>query len=380
MTEKEVNEIRNRIQKEALLSIENNTTTKGSLLAMATGSGKSKIPILYAQKKKHKVKKIALIVPTERLRDEDWHDEFIKWGAEDIWGNVTRLCYASAHKIKKEEFDLVILDECHNITLLSAEFLAHNTIKKIIALTATPPEDFEKHNILTRAGIILTYHLTLDDAIKLGFVAPYTIEIVYTKLDERNKNVVAGSKDKPFYQTEFANYNWLNNTIIEMEYTGLSHTSRYKNMLLKRMRAIYNLRSKSDVAHKYILRERMEDNRVLVFCGSIEQAEYLSPNYYHSKSGKGSLELFIDKKVDVLSCVKALNEGSNLPEIDTAIIVQLNSKEKDLIQRIGRLIRYRPGHVAKIIIIIAKDTQDEVWLANAIKGFDKTKIKFTYAN
>ena len=110
MTEKQVNEIRNKIQQEALLSIENNTTTKGSLLAMATGSGKSKIPILYAQKNKHKVKKIALIVPTERLRDEDWHNEFIKWGAEEIWSNVTRLCYASAHKIKKEEFDLVILD------------------------------------------------------------------------------------------------------------------------------------------------------------------------------------------------------------------------------------------------------------------------------
>lgn len=110
MTEKQVNKIRAKIQKEALVSIEKNTTTIGSLLFMATGAGKSKIPIDYVKKKKNKVKSIALIVPTERLRDEGWHNEFIKWGAEDLWNITTSLCYASASKVSLQNFDLVILD------------------------------------------------------------------------------------------------------------------------------------------------------------------------------------------------------------------------------------------------------------------------------
>lgn len=65
-------------------------------------------------------------------------------------------------------------------------------------------------------------------------------------------------------------------------------------------------------------------------------------------------------------------------QIDKAIIVQLNSQEKDLVQRIGRLIRYRPGHKAHILILAAKNTQDEVWLASALENIDKSIIDFKY--
>lgn len=378
MTERQVNIVRDKVQRSAVKSIENN---KGrGLLAMATGSGKSKIPIMYAKKKKNKVKTIALIVPTERLRDEGWHDEFVKWGVDEMWTRVVRLCYASASKVKDQKFDLVILDECHNITELSSVFFIDNECRDVIALTATEPSDPIKQYLLLRIGLEVTYKLTLDEAVKMGFVAPYRITIGYTQLDNVNKTVKAGSKENPFYQTEYANYIWINNQMAIMDFEGKASSARYKTFALKRMRAIYNLESKTNIA-KMALSQLDQEDRVLIFCGSVEQAEKISEYTYHSKDKKNSkvnLDKFIKKEINELSCVKRLNEGENLPDLDKAIIVQLNSQEKDLVQRIGRLIRYRPGHIAHILILVAKNTQDEVWLASALENIDKSIIDFKY--
>jgi superfamily II DNA or RNA helicase len=64
--------------------------------------------------------------------------------------------------------------------------------------------------------------------------------------------------------------------------------------------------------------------------------------------------LFKSEKVNRLSCVKAINEGHNFPGIDSGVIVQINSKEKDLIQRLGRLLRFRPGHEGHLYIVVIK--------------------------
>lgn len=69
-------------------------------------------------------------------------------------------------------------------------------------------------------------------------------------------------------------------------------------------------------------------------------------------------------------------EGHNFPGVDSAIIGQLNSKEKDLVQRIGRIIRYRPGHEAHIWIVVSEGTQDEKWLEKAVENLNQSKINY----
>ena len=69
-------------------------------------------------------------------------------------------------------------------------------------------------------------------------------------------------------------------------------------------------------------------------------------------------------------------EGHNFPGVDSGIVGQLNSKEKDLVQRIGRLIRYRPGHEAHLYIVVSESTQDEKWLENAVENLDQSKIEY----
>jgi superfamily II DNA or RNA helicase len=141
------------------------------------------------------------------------------------------------------------------------------------------------------------------------------------------------------------------------------------------MRFIYNLESKF-IAAQYILNNHInKEDRTLIFCGSIEKAEKICKETFHSKSGDTFYNAFKKDEIKKLSCVKAINEGHNFIGLDGGLILQLNSKEKDLIQRIGRLIRFRPGHEAHIWIIVCDETQDEVWSNTALANFDQSKIE-----
>jgi len=386
---KKTDKVKDRVQREAVQAIIN--AGGRGIVVKATGAGKSRVPILYLQEKK--ITKVALIVPTEELRDNNWEKEFQDWGAEDIYLRIDRLCYASASKVEGNEYDLVILDECHHITPLSAIFFDNNVVKDIIALTATLPTDMIKKNILKGLGVNPVYTLSIDEAQELGLVAPFKIKVIYTRLDSTQKNVKAGSKAKPFYQTEYAAYSYITRLINELQFEDFekdgaifgvrrsltsSEQGKLKMLILKRMRLIYNLKSKTEMAKKLISELLDKDDRTLIFCGSIEQAEELCPFHYHSKVKKSNndLERFKEGKINQMSCVNALNEGINIPNLDKAIVAQVNSQELNLVQRIGRIIRIRPGHEALIYILCCKDTQDEVWLQKSLENFNSDNISY----
>lgn len=342
-----------------------------STLAMCTGSGKSRVGIL-ALKEKNKINaKFALIVPTEKLRDENWKNEFIKWKSKSLFDKCDRYCYASIAKIKGNTYDCVIADEIHNLTENNKVFFDNNEVKSVIGLTATPPESIEKQEIIDEIAPV-SFVYTLDQGIKDGVISNYTIEILETRLDNINKVIEAGSAGKKYMVTEKKRYEMLSSLIRSLIFSKKNS----KFAIINRARFIYNLPSKTKLA-KFMLDEVINpDLRCLIFCGSINQAEELCDYTYHSKSDDKDLNNFINKKINRIACVKSLNEGHNLPEIDCALIVQVNASKKDLVQRIGRTIRFRPNHTSKIWILSVIDTQDEKWVENATANF----ANITYKN
>lgn len=374
-----VNKVREKVQNEAKQAVIANGGT--GMIAMATGSGKSRVAVElakhYAASSLFAYKEIAVIVPTEKLRDENWLEEFEKWEAASLWTETTRLCYASASKVNNRDFELAILDEGHNITELSSEFFLNNNVKRTVLLTATPPDDKVKRQILSDLGIDLVYELTLDQAVRLGFVAPYKITVVTVPLDATTKNIPGGTKAKPFMTTEAACYNYWNKRVQGAMFDETPQgKAKLKFAILGRMQFIYKIPSKTAVIKFLLDKVIPEDDRTIIFCGNIEQAEEVCPTFYHSKSGNQSYDAFKAEKINRLSCVKAVDEGHNLPNVDSGIIGQLNSGEKQLIQRIGRTIRFRPGHEAHLYIIVSEGTQDEKWLEKAVENLNKSKINY----
>jgi superfamily II DNA or RNA helicase len=371
-----VNLIRERVQYEAIQAVVNNN---GGMVAMATGSGKSRVAVELAKYycETRCDDDIALLVPTEKLRDENWFEEFSKWEAGNLWIDTTRLCYASASKIQNKSFQLAILDEGHNITELASEFFLNNEVEKTVLLTATPPSDPIKKQLLSDLDIRLVYELTLDQAVRLGFVAPYKITVVTVPLDNVTKNIPGGNKTNPFMTTEAATYSYWNKRVQACFGDQTSQgRAKMKFAILGRMQFIYKIPSKTAVIKFLLDKVIPKEDRTIIFCGNIEQAEQVSTTFYHSKSGNQHYDAFKNESINRLSCVKAINEGHNFPGVDSGIIGQLNSKEKDLVQRIGRLIRFRPGHEAHLYIVVSEGTQDEKWLETAIENLDQTKVEY----
>ena len=375
-----VNKVREKVQNEAIQAVIDNDGT--GMIAMATGSGKSRVAVELAKYYFDKIDcspmfKPAVIVPTEKLRDENWKEEFTKWGADSLWEKTLSLCYASGSKIKDEVIDLVILDEGHNITELSSDFFVNNHVENTVLLTATPPTDPTKKQILSDLNIKLVYELTLDQAVRLGFVAPYKITVITVPLDNVTKNIPGGNKKNPFMTTEAATYAYCNRRVQQCfgDQTPQGK-AKMQFAILGRMQFIYKIPSKTAVIKFLLDKVIPQEDRTLIFCGNIEQAEQVCPTFYHSKSSSVAYDAFKNEEINRLSCVKAVNEGHNFPGVDSGIIGQLNSKEKDLVQRIGRLIRFRPGHEAHLYIVVSESTQDEKWLENAIENLDQSKVEY----
>lgn len=340
-------------------------------LALATGAGKSKIAIDVVVENS-KWENIYLVVPTEKLRDENWHEEFKKWHHPKDYHRLKRVCYASLTKIKDEEIDLIICDEFHNVTELNSSFFTNNKVKRVLGLTATPPEDQVKQDLFKKiAPVIYTYKL--DEGVRDGIIAPFEITIVECRLDTINKYIQAGTKDKPFMTTEDKHYQYLSKQVLLMQYAGKKEVAKYK--IIDRMRFIYNLQSKTEVAKKIIVNQ-LKDKRSLIFCGSIQQANELCEHRFHSKTSDKDLKRLISGEISQLSSVNCLNEGINIPDLEAAVIVQLNSKEKDTIQRIGRLLRMRDGHLAQVYILTTINTVDETWCKKALQSFNPANIKY----
>lgn len=390
-------------------------------VAACTGAGKTKIAVDETRDicSLNPKAKVLVVVPTEKLRDENWHDEFKEWNALEFYdNNVTRSCYASLNKIKDKSWDLVVLDEGHHITPNHLDFIESNDIASLLVLTATFPKKGDKKEIL-EAIAPKVYVYTLAEGVYDGIIDPFEIDVLYTKLDAVNKTIKAGSKTKPFMQSEAAAYKYIDNRFNELKYAytesykswkeaktqldfgAYQLRAEYEELELKRRKEkdgkyfmwkryigirknfIEKLQSKTEAGKRIMNTFFTPAKRWLVFCGAISQAEDLcGKQVFHSKQKKGeknqAYDDFKSQKSNLLGSVNAINEGHNLKNIDDILVAQLNSQELNIIQRIGRAVRKKLGRVrpAKIRILCAKGTQDEEWVEAALEEFDETIINY----
>jgi RNA polymerase primary sigma factor len=369
---------KSKIQVEAVEALISN---KGGIVEIATGGGKSKIAIDFIKKVQTEVVdtlSILLVVPTEKLRDENWKDEFGEWSDFELYNKIDRYCYASINKLVGKTYDIVILDELQNITPNNAEFFNQNTAIIKVGLTATVPKEKEKVEVLRMAMMDIVYTLTLDDAVARGVVAPFQITTIGFHLDGINKTVSAGSKAKNWLTTEVKQYDYYTKLIAQLrDDDSRARPQSLKFAILNRMHFLYNLQTREIVA-KYVLEKIIsKEEKTLIFAGNIKLAENLEKNSFHSKTNDKAFKKFVNGDLNRLSAVKSLNEGINIPLLDNALIAQVNSKERHLIQKVGRVVRYRPNHKANIYILYAIGTADEEWMKKSLENIDKSNIKHT---
>lgn len=368
------------VQKKALTEWLNNLG-RGTIEA-ATGVGKTRIGVLAAAKElaNNPSAVVYICVPTTTLKEDDWPDEFRKWGHGDLLKKVKIITHAIMPKtIAKSDVDLVVWDECHHATDKSSAFFNNNKVFKILGLSATLPsttrneQDLEKREIIDKLCPSV-FQVPLEQAIQLELVADFEVKVLKFNLDSvRIYNY--GTEEKPLKQTELEHYKHWSKKIAQSMYIHKLKRMKW-TFIQKRLDLIMNLPSKARLAKQCMDSILKENERTLIFCGSIDQSiELCGENVYNSQTGTGALDRFQRKEIHYLGVVAALNEGKNIVDLDQSLIAQLNSNSRTLIQRIGRNLRIRPGHKALIVVLVAKDTADEDWFKEAFSVLEPSRVK-----
>lgn len=369
---------------EAKTRIQNKATSlwkahgSNGILAMATGTGKSKIFVDEVKRlaKQYDEGVFVLSVPTRKLKDKNWKEEFEKWDALEIWETrVVKTCYASLHKIKNLDILLFGADECHRMTPRNEPFFQSNKIDRKMLLTATMPDDSSyttlvKNGLFRSHGLKTVFTYTLLEAFQDKVVAD--VDITILTLDLNNEYKYLTTATRPIRRvTESEWYESISRGIL---FEALRSTSSNSFLRNRRASGLRDFRSKNLVAHDLISQLK---GRYIVFCGSKDQCNFVVGNKgYYSGSGDDAFNNFVNLDSDILGAIKALNEGHSLPLVDGVFIVDMTTKLRDFIQRVGRAIRYRDNFKAKAYILTLKDTVEYDWTIRVLK---QSKLNYKIA-
>jgi len=361
---------RQQIQDDALqIAINNPRVT----LAVSMGVGKTLIGLRYLQKfyLEGKIKKKVLIVGPKKSIFTTWKDEAIKHNIhKPVMDLVEYVTYISLNKKNPNDYSIVIFDEVHNLLYSHLGFLSFYT-GRTLGLTGTPPRypNSEKSKMITSVCPVKFIYIT-DNAVEDEILNDYRI-IVHNLSLSFDKTIKVNTKNGgSFYKSEIDDYNYWTNRVDEA--VGKKDKQIASVM---RMKSLMNMSSKARYAKKLAL---LIDEKCLIFCNTQEQADEMCSHSIHSSNpdSQDNLDKFKRGDIQQASCVLQISEGVNIPNLSVCIILHAYGNERKVSQRLGRTLRLNPKETAIIHILCYKNTVDEIWVKEALKDFDQSKIKY----
>jgi len=298
---------------------------------------------------------------------------------EKVLSNLTISIYNSVvlHPWILDHFKMVILDEVHHVAAETfSQILFRLEGKDVMALTATLKREDGRHNEVA-ARLPVVYCLDLATAIKNGYVSPIEIYPVSAPLTEVESRLYRDVEHKIMR---------VRSELEAAKATGSSNTRWLETQLKKLLNRRRQLLSRIPSKKKKVLElvKACSEDRVIVFSESIDSIEelknYLTENgvsaetYHSGKPEKVRDAIFAGwgKEFKVLLAVRALDEGIDVPEVATGIIIASGKSTRQLVQRQGRLMRPVEGKTAKLYVVYAESTYEYgifLKLKGIIKGW-----------
>lgn len=338
------------------------------ILHLCPRSGKIKTSINIFNILRDKVKrdpKILICYPDKNI-EQSWLDNFSKFKYTNP--NIEYTTHRSIEKINTNYYDIVVCDEIH---LLSSKqkidfrkLIKSCTGAFILGLSGTLSIN-TKVELLRDTGLNVINEYNLEEAINDGLISDYKINIIKVDLD--NKVIQYPKKNR----TEKAQYN---------AYTWVIETGKSYSLLLNlgRMRIIHNSLSKTE-STIHLLRSRLKNKRVLVFCANNKIAKQLGCKIHTTKFNNQKLfDKFISGKGNNhMAVCKIGNTGVSFQNLDHIVINAFDSNSENLTQRICRsLILDTKNKVSNIYIITSTEKAELNWLNKSLEFFDKSKITY----
>jgi superfamily II DNA or RNA helicase len=382
-----LNELKDKIQQEALVKwLEND---KKGTAELATGVGKTILALhaLYTMDKSD-LTHVFLAETTERKKDllkdiKKYNQIFNRDVTNDY--NLKFYCYQTVYKWKDKKLGLVIADEIHDsLSPKYSEFYFNNNYEALLGLSATVDRKtkYEENNQIFTKGELLdkiapvVFKYTINDSQLAGVSRKLNIYVINHQLEEVEKTVKAGSLKKSFLQTEKASYDYWDK---EHKRSWFLEDQELKTLKIritshKRSNLLFNLPSKVNIIKQLI---NTINGKTIIFGNSLDALLKITPNVVSSKNDEKKNDFirynFDNDKIDIIASFKKLKQGANLDKIDNCIIHSYYGVEKDIIQRVGRL-RQNGDKVGNVFIILTTGTQEEVWFQKMMENMNDFTI------
>lgn len=285
---------------------------------------------------------------------------------------------------------LLVADECHRYGSEQWKRMLSPSYRRRLGLTATFERNDEGLDVLLRYfGGTPCFRIGFDRAVADGVVAHYDVKLLGVQLsrtergmydaaheavvDCRQRLIAEGVSEEPFglFMKVVSEYARGDDSKVPIELVDLSR--RYLKNFHERIRILSESRAKIAAAEDLAPRVRSSHGAV-VFTRSILASEELSralcSNGVVSEAIHSNLSLTERKerlhrlkigRTQSLVAPTVLDEGIDVPQIDLGIVMGGSKSRRQMIQRMGRVLRLKPdGGRATFIVVYAEDTVEDI--------------------
>ncbi len=333
--------------------------------------------------------------------EKDWRKKFKNAVRSYNNGRINNFCIITTNatfsskdfqkyiKMFRKDYCFVA-DEAHNLGAKKLRELLPLTARYRLALSAT----LERYGDEEGTNALLEYFgercivLNIKDAIQSELLTRYYYYPILVYLDDEEL-------EEYKHYTELIRKNSFNIK------SGDEESNSYlEYLLIKRARVISGCKSKLNKIVE-IMEAMKEENNILVYCGTtkydrddisddgeIKQIDEVNRllneelgikvrKFTASESPKDRKNIrdqFINHTIQVITAIKCLDEGVNIPAIHKAVIMASTTNPKEFVQRRGRVLRKSDGKKYAYIydfVTLARPLDEVKYISNEEKQTDK---------
>ncbi len=288
-----------------------------------------------------------------------------------------------------DAFGFLVADECHRYAGNSFRHSLLPSCPHRLGLTATLERSDEGVEEVLRPyfdGVCFEY--SYADAHNDGVIAPYNVMSLSVDLEpqEMKEYELLGETMQNSSRQLVSSFGYPLDSFGAFMQRATQATATwnregqlagtYLSSIQKRKKILSGTNTKLQ-AVPLLVEAAKEANKSIVFCETIDSAEKICAEFcnqgvgtavYHSKLSSVEREKILeryqddggDDQVDCVVAVRSLDEGIDIPRIDCGIIVATTRQRRQMIQRMGRVVRLKPdGAGAAIIVLYAKNTAED---------------------
>jgi superfamily II DNA or RNA helicase len=346
------------------------------IVALPTGSGKTLIGVSAVVLTGRR----SLIITYTREQMFQWRDVIVRstnipqsmiglmYSEEKRLAPITIITYQSGFRIISEIsplFDLLIVDEVHHLPADKFKHIAvHSIAKYRLGLSATPYREDGKHEELFPLLGGIVYHKTPAELAAMGFLARYRVVTVKVGLKKDELEQYNSLRKLYFKLANGRDFKKVLDDALKGDQKAREALKIHSQMKMLLAKSESKLEKAVEIARD----ELEKGGKIIVFTQYVEQAEelskrlgaYLLTGEVPPLERKRILEEFKTASKGILVVTTVGDEGLDIPDANVGIMVSGTGSRRQFIQRLGRLLRPKPGgEEARLYEIVLEKTPEE---------------------